>query len=278
MSECVGLKYILNTRELPVSEFNDDILQSGKVVYEVIRVEEGVPLYVEDYLDRLEKTIHLSGINVDFSRNHILESILRLIRINDHKSGPVKLMLSSDDFLLHYMKPYLPDTDGYISGVKTIFMHEERINPNAKVWNAVFREKIIAALKQSGAYEAILVSKNQEITEGSRSNVFFVKGDKLFTAPASTVLPGITRMKVLKACSLVGIKVNEVPLPFGEIRNFESAFLTGTSRKVLPISQIDDLIFQSGNVLVKTISAKFEELTAGYISFWKSKTNNELEF
>ena len=272
MSECVGLKYILNTRELPVSEFNDDILQSGKVVYEVIRVEEGVPLYVEDYLERLEKTIHLSGINVDLSRNHILESILRLIRINDHKSGPVKLMLSSDDFLLHYMKPYLPDTDGYISGVKTIFMHEERINPNAKVWNAVFREKIIAALKQSGAYEAILVSKNQEITEGSRSNVFFVKGDELFTAPASTVLPGITRMKVLKACSLVGIKVNEVPLPFGEIRNFESAFLTGTSRKVLPICQIDDLIFHADNELVKTISAKFEEITAGYISSWKSKT------
>ena len=272
MSECVGLKYILNTRELPVSEFNDDILQSGKVVYEVIRVEEGVPLFVEDYLDRLEKTIHLSGINVDLSRNHILESILRLIRINDHKSGPVKLMLSSDDFLLHYMKPYLPDTDGYISGVKTIFMHEERINPNAKVWNAVFREKIIAALKQSGAYEAILVSKNQEITEGSRSNVFFVKGDELFTAPASTVLPGITRMKVLKACSLVGIKVNEVPLPFGEIRNFESAFLTGTSRKVLPICQIDDLIFHADNELVKTISAKFEEITAGYISSWKSKT------
>jgi len=272
MSECVGLKYILNTRELPVSEFNDDTLQSGKVVYEVIRVEEGVPLYVEDYLERLEKTIHLSGINVDLSRNHILESILRLIRINDHKSGPVKLMLSSDDFLLHYMKPYLPDTDGYISGVKTIFMHEERINPNAKVWNAVFREKIIAALKQSGAYEAILVSKNQEITEGSRSNVFFVKGDELFTAPASTVLPGITRMKVLKACSLVGIKVNEVPLPFGEIRNFESAFLTGTSRKVLPICQIDDLIFHADNELVKTISAKFEEITAGYISSWKSKT------
>ncbi len=273
MSECVGSKYVLNNQELPVSEFNDDILQRGKVVYEVIRVEEGVPLFVEDYLDRLEKTIHISGIKIDYSRDFILKSIINLILINDFKSGPVKLMLSLENFLLHYMKPYLPETGAYISGVKTIFIHEERTNPNAKVWNTVFREKIIAALQQSGAYEAILVSRNHEITEGSRSNVFFVKGNELFTAPASTVLPGITRMKVLHACSLIGIKVNEVQLPYEEIGNYDSAFLTGTSRKVLPIRQIGDLIYQADNELVKAISEKFEEITADYISNWKLKTD-----
>lgn len=278
MSECVGAKYILNTRELPVSEFNDDILQSGKVVYEVIRVEEGVPLFVEDYLDRLGKTIQLSGIQIDYSRNDILKSILRLILINDYKSGPVKLMLSSYDFLLHYMKPYLPEAGAYISGVKTIFMHEERSNPNAKVWNSVFRQKIITALQQSGAYEAILVSQKNEITEGSRSNVFFVKGNELFTAPASSVLPGITRLKVHKACNMLGVKVNEVPLPFIEIRQYESAFLTGTSRKILPIRQIDDFFYNPKNELITTLSAKFEEITTSYILNWKSKSGNNPDF
>ena len=42
------------------------ILQSGQMVYEVIRVEEGIPLFIEDYLNRLEKTITLSGLKIIF--------------------------------------------------------------------------------------------------------------------------------------------------------------------------------------------------------------------
>ena len=273
MGDCVGEKFLKNNIELPSSEFDDNFIQSGKFVYEVIRVEKGVPLFLEDYLRRLEKTIKLSGIKVDFSKKQIFEDIIQIIRTNKGLGGPIKLMLSKDISVLHYMKPYLPDPIEYITGVNTITIHQERINPNAKIWNPAFRLKIIEALQKAGAYEAILVNTNDEITEGSRSNLFFVKGNELFTSPISAVLPGITRMKVLSACNLVGFKVNEVRLPFYEIGTFDSAFLTGTSRKILLVKQIDNMPYKADNEIVKMISARFEELTSDYIHQWKMKNN-----
>ena len=270
MSDCVGSKYLINNKEFPIADFDESLLQSGQMVYEVIRVEEGIPLFIEDYLNRLEKTITLSGLKIKFDPAYIQELIHRLIEINEFKQGPVKLMISTDKTVVYLMRPYLPEAHEYVTGVKTVVVHVERSNPNAKVWNPPFRETIINALKQHSAYEAILVNRDGEITEGSRSNVFFVKGDELYTAPSAAVLPGITRMKVLEVCNSENIKVNEVNLPLSEIGNYDSVFITGTSRKVLPVRQIDDLIFSADNELVRRISKKFEDLTSKYIQQWKN--------
>jgi branched-chain amino acid aminotransferase len=269
MSDCVGSKFIIDGNIYPSSDFDENLLDSTQMVYEVIRVEEGIPLFIEDYLNRLEKTINLSRLKIKIEPNRIQELIHRLIEINEFRQGPVKLMISTGKTVVYLMRPYLPEPHEYVTGVKTVVVHVERPNPNAKVWNPPFRETIINALKQHSAYEAILVNRDGEITEGSRSNVFFVKGDELYTAPSAAVLPGITRMKVLEVCNSEHIKVNEVTLPLSEIANYDSVFITGTSRKVLPVRQIDDRIFSADNELVRRISIKFEELTSEYIQQWK---------
>jgi branched-chain amino acid aminotransferase len=271
MSDCVGSKFIINGNVIPVSDFDQNLLQSGQMVYEVIRVEEGIPLFLGDYFKRLERTISLSGLKIVFDPDNLKKLIHRLIDINDFRQGPVKLMISIDKTVVYLMKPYLPEPLEYLTGVKTVFAQIERSNPNAKVWNPPFREKVIDVLKRNSAYEAILVNRDGAITEGSRSNVFFIKNGELFTAPDSTVLPGITRMKVFEVCGSEGIKVNEVNLPLSEIGSYESVFITGTSRKILPVRQIGDLVFSVENELVKRISTKFEALTTDYINQKKNK-------
>ncbi len=231
MSDCIGLKFIINGKEYPVSEFKDDFFKSGKVVYEVLRAEEGIPLFIDDYLKRLQKTVQLSGIKAKADKNEILQDIKKLIKINGNRQGPIKLMLSEDNLLLHYMRPYLPEPHEYQTGVKTTLLHEERVNPNAKIWNSSFREKVISALQRNQAYEVILVNQKGEITEGGRSNVFFVKNDKIYTAPVSAVLPGITRMKVLEICRRNSIEVNETIISVMDIHRFDSAFLNRNIKK-----------------------------------------------
>jgi branched-chain amino acid aminotransferase len=265
MNDCIGSKLIINGNIYPSSDFDEEILQSAQMVYEVIRVEEGIPLFIEDYLKRLEKTIDLSGLKIKFEPTYIQELIQQLIEVNEFRQGPVKLMISADKTVVYLMRPYLPEPYEYVTGVKTVVVHIERPNPNAKVWNPPFREKIIHALQRYSAYEAILVNRNGEITEGSRSNVFFVKGSELYTAPVIAVLPGITRLKVFEVCRQEGIKINEVSLPLSELTSYESVFITGTSRKILPVRQIDDLVFSAENELIKRISLKFDTMTNEYI-------------
>jgi branched-chain amino acid aminotransferase len=265
MHDCIGSKYLINGMAFPVSEFDASVMESDKQVYEVLRVEEGIPLFIENYLNRLQKTIKLSGLRIDVDLNEITEQINKLISLNDFRQGPVKLMISPDHTIIYLMKPYLPQPSEYFSGVKAIFVHVERTNPNAKIWNPNFRNKVIQALDENAAYEAILINQNGEITEGSRSNVFFTSGNEIYTAPAISVLPGITRMKVLEICAAEGIKVNEGNIHLSEIENFDSVFITGTSRKVLPVRQIDEKFFKVENELVSKISACFEAYTAAYI-------------
>lgn len=131
--------------EKPVSEINNEPVNTGNTVYEVLRVEEGIPLFVEDHLNRLFNTFQLCKIDFDLNKKEVQNSILRLININHVKSSPVKLIFINDGKRNHFitclMKAHKPELAEYTTGVKTIIMHEERKNPNAKVWNNSFRDK-----------------------------------------------------------------------------------------------------------------------------------------
>jgi branched-chain amino acid aminotransferase len=124
----------------------------------------------------------------------------------------------------------------------------------------------VALLVETGAYEAILVNRHGIITEASRSNIFFTKGNVIYTTEASHVLPGITRKKVLEVCSLLKMDVKFVSIKVDELKNYDSCFLTGTARKIVPIRVIEDTRFDAENPLVQKISLEFEKLVAGYIS------------
>lgn len=275
MHDCTGNYYLLNGEQRSVSEFDEAVLHSNDMIYEVMRVEDGVTLFFEDYLARLEKTLSLSDVPVRINPDRIRTMLSKLIRMNNYADGPVKLMFSPDTTIAYLMKPYKPEPEEYLSGIKTILLSRERINPNVKYWNPDFRNSVSQALLKNHAFEALLVNRKGEITEGSRSNVFFIRDNELFTTPDHLVLQGITRMKVLEVCRTGNIRVNKQIIPAESIRTFDSAFLTGTSRKVLPIRQIENVLFQVENGLVKRISGMFGELVQDYIRSHKALNVNE---
>ena len=63
----------------------------------------------------------------------------------------------------------------------------------------MIRERPVRLISDNKLYEVLLVDRNGRITEGSRSNVFFVKGNKFYTGPSAMVLVGITRKKYWNA-------------------------------------------------------------------------------
>jgi branched-chain amino acid aminotransferase len=81
------------------------------------------------------------------------------------------------------------------------------------------------------------------ITEGSRSNIFFVKGEILVTAPDNLILNGITRKHILEICRNNYIPVELRCVDAGDISEYDSVFMTGTSPMVLPFNRIDDITF-----------------------------------
>ncbi len=158
----------------------------------------------------------------------------------------------------------------YSNGVKTILYFGERHNPNAKVIDNSFRGKVNEKIDASSSYEAILVNSKGYITEGSKSNIFMIKGDEIITAPVEGVLPGITRSEIIKACKELGLRVREENIHYEHIKNLDGLFISGTSPKVLPINEVEGIIkYDKIYKRIYDIKDKFEELITRNLKNYK---------
>src|SRR5699024_10753111 len=90
--------------------------------------------------------------------------------------------------LAFFTKSPYPPASYYQNGIKTTLLNLEREDPNIKIQREEYQKTVLAEREKTGSYEVLLVDQEGNVTEGSRSNLFIVKGDKLYTSPAKNVL------------------------------------------------------------------------------------------
>ncbi len=271
MSETALLTYFVINNELrSTCDFNPYPLQKGKQVYEVIRIIDGKPLFLQEHLKRFFKSAEIGGFTLPVNNRDIVKRLKALIEANRLVNGNIEFLVhfgenSEKDFMA-WVTPYTYPTDEmYKNGVSVSIMEAMRKHPNAKAFNRRLRSEADKIINERNVYEVILKNKEGYITEGSRSNVFFIKNQKLFTPPLSMVLPGITRMKIFEICNEQSIEIIEKNIKFSHISDFDSCFLTGTSPKVLPIKSINEISFDTGNALLRNIMLWYDKKIENYL-------------
>lgn len=274
MADCINKFLIKNGKVEKCVDFNNDFIYSDINVYEVIRIINGVPLFFEKHLERMEKSMKLIDMEMPYSYETCKGYIKELIELNDKACGNIKMVINADkpkkDFTMFYIKHEYPTEVDYKEGVSTILYHGERNNPNAKIVNDDFREKVNEKIKGGEVYEAILVDRNGRVTEGSKSNIFFIKEDFVITSPISDVLPGITRNEIIEICLENKIKVIEEAYRYEDISNLDGAFISGTSPSVLPIRYIEgNALSSTKNDIIKIIIYKYGQKVKEYINYWR---------
>jgi branched-chain amino acid aminotransferase len=241
----------------------------GRAAYEVIRIINGVPLFFEDHYNRLKGTFDAVGRQLDMSFAQLGENIHILLDKNGNSNCNVKLTISyeqEEQQLLYISKSYYPTEEEADMGVKTGIFMIERNNPNAKILNKSYKDAVTKRIVEGGFFELLLTDSKGRLTEGSKSNLFFVKDGKIYTAPGEYVLRGITRKYVFEACSNAGFEVIEEFICADEISQTEGAFLSGTSIKVLPIKSIDSLeLNPSSNAIIAAVRREYNTIVEKYI-------------
>jgi len=105
-----------------------------------------------------------------------------------------------------------------------------------------------------------LVDRNGNLTEGSKSNIFMIKGNEVYTAPLENVLPGVTRGVIIEILKDLHVDFQEKSINESEIKELDALFISGTSPKVLPINKVDNIEFQSSeNEMVNRIMEVLKE-------------------
>lgn len=248
-----------------------------QTVYEIIRVIDGVPLFFEDHLARFEKSFHIlnerSSLKVEDVRLWVENYISNL----SMDYGNVKFQhsfgsTSNGQFCCYSTRFKYPDQTLYQTGIATELLYEEREHPNAKDVQKV-RDVANRFITEHSIYEALLVNHLNQITEGSKSNVFFISGDTFITAPGYQVLKGITRKYVIEAIEKCGFRIEERVFHADEIENISSAFISGTSPKVLPIKNIGAQHLSTETLQVKAVAEEYDRIIKNYICTHKQTKN-----
>lgn len=258
-AEAIKEYYIVDGKLIPTKDTNIFYKIEKPPIYEVLRVIDGIPLFLEDHIERMRKSGELVGININRSDKDIENDIRKLVEANNIKNLNVKLLVADVEgkgqvFLTYFIRSFYPSEEYYREGIHTILLYHERENPNAKVQQFSFREEIDRKLQENNAFEVLLVNKDGYVTEGSRSNMFFVKGNKIYTSPKGTVLLGITRKYIMEVCKELNIEVVEENTHVDDLKFLDGAFMSGTSVNVLPISTIDDIRLNSvENEIIKKV-------------------------
>lgn len=272
MEEYLNKFFLYNDEVKNREESPKYISNKGKSIYEVIRIIDGKPLFLEPHLKRMENSCSITGLKIWLTGEEIKRRIKKLVEVNKVYNGNIKIIFdfsSENIFLAYFSKYYYPPIEYYKVGVDTIFFHGEREEPNAKVINTAFREKVNKRIEEEGVFEAILVDNKGNITEGSKSNIFMIKGDKVVTAPVGDVLPGVTRNIIIKTCKDMGFEVSEEKVNYKQIEKFDALFISGTSPKVLPIKSVEHIEFHSSEnkVLMSIMKAYDGEMEKDIKSF-----------
>ena len=271
--ECYKDFYIHNFKFEDCNNFDDSLLNKGISIYEVIRIEKGIALFLENHLNRLFTSANLSNLNIDESYCDFETLISELIKKNNETEGKIKIVIhfhennrQEKDVLIYFTPHYFPTQEEFKNGIKVGICIAERQNPNAKVLNTEARNRANNTIAEKKLFEVLLTDHNGYITEGSRSNVFFIKDNAVITPPAGDVLMGITRNNIIKLCKENKINILEQKVHLNDVSNMDAAFLSGTSLKILPISCIEGKTINHQHQLLEKLKSLYNKLIENYIS------------
>lgn len=270
MDTAIHSYYLHNGLPVDRRYFEASSAGSRITVYEVLRMTDGVPLFLEDHYLRLQRSARLVGRVLNLPITELEQNIRQLIKANNVLSGNIKIQVQWDDegrgdLYACFIRHRYPSAEDYRLGVRVDLLAAERDNPNAKVANPRVRELADNMIRDQQLYEVLLVDHDGFVTEGSRSNFFIIRGEEIATPPISTVLPGITRGKVLELCQRLGRPVRQEPIHRRDLRRVAAAFLSGTSPGVLPIAAIGSQRLDPRHPLLLQIHDHYETLMRDYL-------------
>lgn len=270
---------------------NDLGLLRGYSVFDYFRVLKGVPVFIEDHISRLMISCQKLDLELQWQQRDLERMCQEVIDANGGSAVNAGMRVivtggfAPDGYTptqtnlfitLHPLPNYAP-TD-YTDGRPVITSNFTRSMADVKTTVYGHVLSLRKRMKAANAIE-VLYHTNGSITECSRANIFFVARDNTIITPSSDLLMGITRKYVIELAEKAGYRVEEADVRLEDIMGMKEAFLTSTTKGVMPIVQVDDTLVGSGEVgeVAITLRNAFLKLIDHYIASYRHREKAEPE-
>ena len=263
-------------------------LHYGSGVFEGIRCYEtdaGPAVFrLTDHLQRLHQSARLLHMELPYSLDELHAACLEVVGVN----GLAECYLRPIAFYGYGELGVHPGTnpvdvvvmtwpwgtylgeDALEKGVRAKVSSWKRVGPNtiphvAKA-TGIYLNSMLAVLEatRAGYEEAILLTDDGYVADGSGENVFVVK-DEIISTPdlSASILQGITRHTVIEIAQTLGYAVHERQLLRSDLYVADEVFLCGTAAEVTPVRSVDDHEIGAPGPLTKAIQDAFFEIVRG---------------
>ena len=241
----------------------------GYSVFETIKIYKGKALFFEEHLKRLKNACDQLELSFPYSTDEVKKYCCDLIAANEMETGIVKILYgknknTTDMVISTRQNTYRKEI--YDKGFSLCFAETKR-NPHARltyIKSANYLENILEKQSASklGFDEVVFLNIFDKVSEGSLSNIFFVKDNILHTPIVSCgLLPGILREKVLFLGGRLGLKVNQGEFSQAELITADEVFITNSILGIMPVSQICDYKMDlSNNTITRKLSDVYYQL------------------
>ena len=276
-----------------ISVFDHGFLY-GEGVYETLRTYNGQPFLFDRHMRRLRNSAGMLSLAVPLADGEMAVRCLETMRAGglagtSAREAYIRILVTRGVGELTYdptacptptivviAKPHVdPPAEAFERGVKVALVaivrnHPGSVNPLIKSNNLLNNALAMQEAFRRGAFEGVMRNYRGEIAECTQSNLFIVKDGAALTPPIDAgLLPVITREFLFEIGADAGIRVREAVLRDDDLFGADEAFLTSTTREVVPIVQVDERTIGAGvpgpitRALLEGFRLKAQGLTRG---------------
>jgi branched-chain amino acid aminotransferase len=281
---------IVDETHAVVSVFDHGFLY-GEGIYETLRTYNGQPFLFERHMRRLRTSASMLQLSIPLADRQIAdrfretldaaelglpgaEAYIRILitrGVGDLSYDPAATPEPSVVIIVKpqvNLPPQLYDEGVRVALVPVIRNHPGAVNPMIKSNNLLNSALAMQEAIRRGAFEGVMRNYRGELAECTTANLFIVREGAALTPPVDAgLLPGITREFLFEVGTELGIAVREHVLRDKDLFGSDEAFLSSTTREIVPIIKVDDRVIGTGRpgpvtrALLERFRAKAQDLT-----------------
>lgn len=268
-----------NESNARISVFDRGFLY-GDSVYEATRTFKRVPFRLQNHLDRLFISAQKIEMIPTLSKDEILKRIKETIKASPHENISMRIILSrgtnsdlgldpdlsGENNLVIITKAIEPNPAWWLTkGLSMIFFNRSSTQKGALSKSGNYQENILAFkfAQDQKADDAIMVNPEGHVTEGTTSNIWFIKDGTIHTPTLKDgLLEGLTRKTLLEMALRKNISLKEGSYTKDDFLSADECFISSTTRNLVPVTRIEGKKIGSGLPGKQTI-----ELLEMYLEF-----------
>jgi D-alanine transaminase/branched-chain amino acid aminotransferase len=257
--------------------FRDLALQRGYGVFDFFRLEGQTPVFLNLHLKRLFYSAREMHLPLEKTEVELKAIISELIARNNLPNSGIRITLtggySADGYqvtipnLVITQQPFQsPGKEQFQKGIKLVTYEHQRQLPHVKTIDYLIGIWLQPYIKERGA-DDVLYHQQNILTECPRSNFFIVTNENRIVTPAQHILKGITR-NILMEIAREKFEVEERNIRLEEVLLAKEAFITSTTKNILPVVAVNESVIGIGSagmiteLLLKLLQAHHQKRTS----------------